>query len=143
MQNILIYYFKENIMALIKWRDSYSVGVEQFDNEHKTILRLINEMFEVVKDKHDQISVNYEVDKLINYTKKHFRNEETALEQAEFELLDEHKAIHKRLVREAIDFKEKIENNTDGINSDFYLFLRDWLLKHILEEDMKYSVCFS
>jgi len=130
-------------MALIKWRDSYSVGVEQFDNEHKTILRLINEMFEVVKDKHDQISVNYEVDKLINYTKKHFRNEETALEQAEFELLDEHKAIHKRLVREAIDFKEKIENNTDGINSDFYLFLRDWLLKHILEEDMKYSVCFS
>ena len=130
-------------MALIKWRESYSVGVDQFDEEHKTIVKLINEMFEVVKDCEVNISVSYEIDQLTEYTKKHFTNEETALEKAGFTLLEEHKAIHKKMVQEVIEFKEQIEKNTAGVNSDFYLFLRDWLLKHILEEDMKYRDCLA
>ena len=31
-------------MPVIKWRDSYSVGVEKFDDEHKVLLGLINEI---------------------------------------------------------------------------------------------------
>jgi len=130
-------------MALIKWRDSYSVGVDQFDEEHKVIVKLVNEMFEIVKESDVNITVNYEVDQLAEYTRKHFANEEAAMEKAGFALLDEHKTIHKKLMEEVTDFKEQIENNTAGINSAFYLFLRDWLLNHILEEDMKYSDCLS
>jgi hemerythrin len=130
-------------MALIKWRDSYSVGVGEFDEEHKLIVTMVNEMYEVVKDKNSNTSVSHEVDRLIKYTKDHFTNEEKAMEKAGYNFLENHRDIHKGLIEEVVDFKEKIESNKDGIHSDFYLFLRDWLLKHILEEDMKYSDCLS
>ncbi len=130
-------------MALIKWRESYSVGIDQFDEEHKFILKLINELFQIVKEKDVAISVTYEIEQLIDYTKKHFTNEERAMEEVGYELLEKHKATHEELVQKVIVFKKRIENGDESVNSEFYLFLREWLLSHILEEDMKYGAVLS
>ena len=126
-------------MVLIKWRDSYSVNIEQIDKQHERIVKLINEMFEVVRDKETNISLSYQIDKLIEYTQKHFNYEENLLEKAGYEFIDRHKKAHKGLVQEVMDLKELIEKNTDGMSSDFYSFLRSWLINHILKEDMQYK----
>lgn len=130
-------------MVLIKWRDSYSVNIEQIDKQHERIVKLINEMFEVVRDEETNISLSYQIDKLIEYTQEHFNYEENLLEKAGYEFLDRHKKVHKGLVQEVMDLKELIEKNTDGMNSDFYSFLRSWLMDHILKEDMQYKDCMS
>jgi len=130
-------------MVLIKWRDSYSVNIEQIDKQHERIVKLINEMFEVVRDKETNISLSYQIDKLIEYTQKHFNYEENLLEKAGYEFIDRHKKAHKGLVQEVMDLKELIEKNTDGMSSDFYSFLRSWLINHILKEDMQYKDCMS
>ena len=36
-------------MTVIKWRDSYNTGVEQFDLEHHKILELIEVLYEAVR----------------------------------------------------------------------------------------------
>ena len=130
-------------MALIKWRDSYSVGVEKFDQEHMVLVELINEMFIIVRDKGEVSSLTDAVEKLIDYTRVHFADEEEALEEVNYPHLEEHKEIHVNLMEQVIDFQKQIEHEGKDLRTDFYKFLREWLINHILDEDMRYGKYFT
>ena len=137
------HHLRKYLMTFIKWRNSYTVGFEQLDTQHEVLIKLINDMFEVVRDKDINISLSYKIDKLIEYTQEHFDYEEKLLEKSGFEFLELHIKAHKELVREVMDLRDLIEKNTDGISSDLYAFLRTWLTNHILKEDMQYKDCLS
>ncbi len=126
-------------MPFIKWRDSYSVGVEQFDNEHRKLVELINRMFVIVRDKDDIMAISDAVGRLIDYTQFHFKSEEAALQQAGFPNLGAHKKQHAELERQVLAFHERILSEDNAMRVEFYSFLREWLIKHILEEDKKYT----
>jgi hemerythrin len=126
-------------MPLIKWRDSFSVGVPQFDEDHQKLLEIINQMFTIVRDHKEVNHLSALVDKLIHYTIDHFAAEEKAMEQVGYPGLDEHKKIHGQLLDDAIAFKKRIDAGDEGSIVSFYHFLRDWLLTHIVEEDIKYA----
>lgn len=126
-------------MPLIKWRESYSVGVSVFDEQHKKLVTLINEMFQLVRDKDDTEKILQYLDELIDYTKEHFGDEEAAMEQSGYPLIEEHKAIHADLLKQVLDFQKRVQEKSDEVSVDLYQFLREWLLTHILEEDKKYA----
>ena len=126
-------------MPLIKWRDSYSVGVEQFDNEHLKLVELINRMFVIVRDRDDVSAVSDAVGRLIDYTQFHFKSEEAALQQAGFPNLGAHKKQHAELERQVLAFQQLILSENESVRVEFYSFLREWLIKHILEEDKQYT----
>lgn len=129
-------------MPIIKWRDSYSVGVKKFDDEHKVLINLINEMFIVVRDSQEVDHLDHAVGKLIQYTHEHFSDEEQALEEVNYPLLTDHKAIHSRLIEEVKAYEIMVDKSDEKAMLGFYHFLRDWLLTHILEEDMQYKEYF-
>lgn len=126
-------------MPLIKWRDSYSVGVKKFDEEHKVLLELINDTFIVVRDHQSVEHLLMTINSLIQYTQEHFSGEEEAMEKIQYPRLEEHKAIHGRLLQEVRSFKKYVDNNDEKAIQGLYLFLRNWLLTHIVEEDMLYK----
>ncbi|HEB50248.1 MAG TPA: bacteriohemerythrin [Desulfobulbus sp.] len=126
-------------MLLIKWRDSYSVGIDQIDQEHKKLVELINEVFIVVRDKGHAETLNSAVDTLVEYTGYHFAAEEKAMEEARYPDLDKHREEHQRLEKEVVGFQQRLAVEGDAIRTEFYHFLRDWLIHHIVECDMLYS----
>lgn len=126
-------------MPIIKWRDSYSVGVEQFDNEHRKLVELANKMFVVVRDKQGIMALSDSVARLIDYTQFHFASEEAAMEKANFPDLKAHKQLHKKLGQEVTVFRERLQTEGEAVSTEVYHFLRDWLLVHIVEEDKKYT----
>lgn len=127
-------------MPLIKWRESYSVGSDEIDNEHKKLVELVNELFFMVRDhKHINESVVC-LDKLTRYTQEHFEHEEQIMEEVDFPSIHEHKAIHASLLSKVNIFKRRIDDQEEMVTEELYLFLREWLLTHILEEDMKYKM---
>lgn len=130
-------------MPIVKWRDSYSVGVKKFDDVHKVLLELINEMFVIVRDSQDVANLDVTVNKLIQYTQEHFTDEEQALEEANYPNLTDHKAIHSKLLEDVKSYKKRVDENDENAILGFYHFLRDWLLTHILEEDMQYKEYFA
>ncbi len=130
-------------MTIIKWRDSYSVGVVRFDLEHKVLVELINHIYSIIRNGNDQTVPEYEITELIRYTQAHFKGEEETMERCGYEFLEDHRKIHAELEVKVLKFKEQLHNCSDRVVSALYLFLRDWLLKHILEEDMKYKECLS
>jgi hemerythrin-like metal-binding protein len=126
-------------MAIIKWRDSYSVGVEKFDKEHLILVELANDMYVIVRDKGDVTALIVCVEKLIEYTKHHFSSEEIAMEEAYYPGFDEHVKLHADLEKQAVAFLGRIKTEGEAIRTEFYHFLREWLLNHMVKEDKKYS----
>jgi len=126
-------------MPLIKWRDSFSVGVQKFDDEHQILIDIINEMFVIVRDQKTIDHLTVEINKLIQYTQEHFVEEEAAMEKVGYPALNEHKTIHSKLLNDVTVFKKRVENGEEEAITTFYHFLRDWLLTHIVEEDMQYK----
>ncbi len=126
-------------MVLIKWRDSYSVGVEKFDKEHRRLVELVNDMYIIVRDKGDAAALIVCVEKLIEYTKYHFSSEEIAMKEAYYPGFDEHVELHAGLEKQAVAFFRRIKTEGEAVRTEFYHFLREWLLNHIMKDDKKYS----
>ncbi len=130
-------------MATIKWRDSYSVDFEELDEQHRMLVKLINEMFIIVRNNEIELPPIHQIDELIHYTQEHLNFEEDLLEKAGYKLLAHHKEVHRTLVNRVVELKEQIKNNTEEMTSELYSFLRNWLTDHILKEDMQYRNCLS
>ena len=62
-------------MSVIKWRESYNTGVEQFDREHHKIIELIDIMYEAVRDKSGREVTEKACNDILAYTVYHFANE--------------------------------------------------------------------
>jgi len=123
----------------LKWKDEYSVGVEAMDNDHKKLINLINQL---------QTSVDYytgkefeekALDELVDYTKTHFKREETLLEENAYDDLDAHKLQHKAFIEKIELAVEQYKNNADVTIIDTLKFLREWLINHINGTDKQYS----
>ena len=122
-------------MAVIKWRDSYNTGVGKIDEEHKQLVELIETMHSVIRDGASLTKVSEVLTKLSDYTEFHFNNEEKLMEEYNFPEMETHKQEHERLKKEVEQFSTKLsEKYPDGLQ-DFYLFLREWLIQHILTID--------
>ncbi len=126
-------------MTMIKWRDSYNTGVEQFDQEHHIIVDLIDVLYRAVRNNNDN-EVEKAVNELISYTESHFEREEQMMADANFPHLEEHKKQHVLLKRKAKKFQQSMQGKISYRQVyDFYHFLREWLIGHIVGEDKKYG----
>lgn len=126
-------------MALIKWREGYNTGVAQFYNEHRKIVELINLMLEAIRDKGGKEIIEKVYNDVVAYTGYHFDNEEKAMHVAKYFDIAKQIPEHSRLKAEALRFQEIINSNFSEGTSEFYRFLRDWLINHIQECDKKYG----
>jgi hemerythrin len=128
-----------NVMSIIKWREAYNTGVDQFDEEHHKIVELINIMFETIRDKSDtQITLKV-IEELISYTEYHFTNEEDAMKASAYRHTDAHIAAHERLIKRVQQFQVNISENFPEGTSGLYRFLREWLVEHIQAVDKQYG----
>lgn len=130
-------------MALIEWKDIYSVGDSTFDADHKQLIAIINRVEETEKKGG---SVHWVLQDLEDYATYHFRREEELLEAIGYPEIVEHKREHKAFV-EWVDSVKK----TYGMDPEapFHLtetvkeYLKNWLIKHILASDMEYKPYLS
>lgn len=126
-------------MSLINWEDRYSVKVPHLDQQHRQLVDLINQLYDAMrvgKGQHEMASI---LDQLIDYTGKHFSSEEAYMRRQAYPDFLEHQASHQRLTQQVLDFQAKYRRGEIGLSVPVIHFLRDWLVNHILGEDMGYS----
>jgi hemerythrin len=126
-----------------KWSDEYSVGVEEIDAQHKTLFDLLERLREAIHAKHGSAACIEILDELVAYTKVHFTLEESLMRLAHYPDLAAHQQRHRDLVAEVEAMYEKIHNGGGAISFELLHFLRTWLTKHILNEDMRYAEHFA
>jgi hemerythrin len=118
-----------------EWNDSYTVGNEEIDKQHKYLFELGNRLPEVA----DEDGIHHLIMDLFKYTREHFATEEEMMRSIGYPNLDEHIQLHDDLISKLSTISEN-EFTTDAEIYKFKEFVYLWLSKHILEEDNKYFV---
>ena len=129
-------------MSLFEWKNDYSVGVLEIDNQHKKLIALINQLFDAMKKGQSNQVLGQIISELILYTHTHFRTEEKYFERFQYQGSEEHKARHQAFVNDVNKFKASFEAGKVALSLSLFTFLKDWLNHHILNEDKKYVDCF-
>lgn len=127
-------------MALISWSDSLSVKVKQFDDQHKKLVDMVNQLFDAMKaGKGNQVMGDI-LKSLIQYTQTHFAAEERIMKQYGYPDVEAHKKEHNALVMQVLDLQKQFQEGKAVLTQNVMTFLRDWLSKHIQGDDKKYGV---
>ncbi|MBE2886467.1 bacteriohemerythrin [Geobacter anodireducens] len=127
-------------MALISWSDSLSVKVKQFDDQHKKLVDMVNQLFDAMKAGKGNQVMGGILKSLIQYTQTHFAAEERVLKQHGYPDLEAHKKEHNALVMQVLDLQKQLQEGKSVLTQHVMTFLRDWLSKHIQGDDKKYGV---
>jgi hemerythrin len=126
----------------IKWKDEYSVGIKEIDDQHRYFISLLNNLYGAIGLSKNQIELEILFQKLSDYAESHFATEEKYFEEFGYDGAEEHKLKH----QEMRDEIARIKNHESGNDIDFYgnivYFLKDWLEDHLEKMDQKYKDCF-
>ena len=130
-------------MPCIEWSPLFSVGVDKMDAQHRELIAITNEFCEAYQANRGHQSVPSILNKLISYAQEHFRDEEELMRTFGFEGFEEHKEKHEQMVDKIFSIVHAFEKGSVTAPDDLNTFLREWLIEHILKEDMQYRDIFS
>ncbi|MGB9190055.1 MULTISPECIES: bacteriohemerythrin [unclassified Acinetobacter] len=120
----------------MEWNQTYNIGIDVIDNQHRQILDYINAL-EQVKNTGQRDKIKEVLEDLIDYTQSHFSFEENLLEQVSYQYLPSHRGIHDLFVKRLNDYRLKFEKG-ESIEKDLYRLLSKWLINHIQHDDQDY-----
>lgn len=104
------------------------------------MFKIAAEAFCVVEPKQKIKKIKAIVEKLLNYTKKHFTHEESFMESIAYPELAEHKTKHRIIILSMNKFLKNITKmNPAEIEKELANFIKIWFISHIINEDKKIS----
>jgi len=124
---------------LLEWNPELSTGYERFDDEHKQIFDIINELYSAIKGVAVNEKIIQIVDKMVQYTETHFRDEEEEFQKYNFEDIQAHLLAHRKFVQKSKEFQHNVEANPSLVAVQTLNFLRTWWRQHIIFMDRKYK----
>jgi len=127
-------------MGFSDWTPQYTVNNPVMDEHHQTIFKMVNELHEAIFAKKAKESLGVTICSLVDYTERHFAEEERIMQQHNYPDYLQHKAAHEQLCAQVQELKLKYMAGDNSISSElFYFLVSDWLVKHILNMDKKYA----
>jgi hemerythrin len=130
-------------MAFIDWVPDYSVGVGKFDDQHRKLVALINELHEGMRAKKGKEVVDKVLDGLVDYTKTHFKAEEDAFRANGYPQADVHVKQHADLLKQVGELHAKHHAGALFVTVETLEFLSSWLKNHIQKADKLYGPFLS
>jgi len=122
-------------MAL-EWREQLSVGNDLIDSDHKYLIELINQATDGLA-KRALTELTAVLDNLSKYSKVHFSREEQVAVAVGYPGASQLHESHGDLLKKLEQITAEIGQDwTQASAEHFSAFLRDWLINHVIKEDM-------
>lgn len=125
------------------WQDSYSVGVQAFDDAHHQLFVLFDEFYDALKSGRSNEKLGEILDKTLAYTKRHFESEEKWLAQKNDPQLTMHKEQHRKFQAQIEGFIRDQKAGKIALSGAVSKTLREWLSGHIMEIDQAYAARYD
>ncbi|QOX65620.1 bacteriohemerythrin [Anoxybacterium hadale] len=126
----------------IEWTSNLSVGVGSIDQQHQKLFDMANQLFEAGKNNKSKEFISPLLGFLDDYTKKHFKDEESYMLSINYPGFEGQKKMHADFIGALAKLKKEYEESGGNIivilNANQMVV--DWLLKHISVEDKKIGV---
>lgn len=138
----------ETLMASkdLMWKDSYCIGVNHIDLQHKTVFQMVKDLLETVEDEVNWIrrrnELRTEILFLKSHVEMHFRDEEAYQQTIDYPGHEDHKKLHAQFLSDFSVLEQKmIFTGYDRKEvRQFAGILVSWLVYHIAEVDQGMAV---
>lgn len=124
-------------MTQVIWQDSYSIGIDTIDTQHKQLFDIMNKIYVASEEESDLEVIMPLFDQLQDYTQYHFDEEEQFFTTLSKSNIEQHKNEHQFFINELEKIKQQ-SLRIGTISLELLYFLNDWLVNHIQVEDPKY-----
>ncbi len=121
----------------MKWDDSFSIGIEAIDSQHKKIFEHLLALENSVMKRDPWHILRFFVSQLAEYMRFHLAVEETLLEIVGYPERAAHGDSHAKLVAQIASLEEKLKANASG--ESLVGFFEDWFVSHVLSSDRDYA----
>lgn len=124
----------------IRWTEDLSVGNDVVDSDHRLLMELIDDVARAAGTG-GRLSLSREIRRFRNCMNRHFVTEEIFAHMLNFPFA-QHKMAHLNMRTELeLTELELLRGGTEAAHASvvehYAGFLRDWLVRHITEEDMQ------
>ncbi|NLK46737.1 MAG: hemerythrin family protein [Treponema sp.] len=121
----------------IEWDDSYLLDVQEIDLQHKKLILIANELYDVAvgDDSSYKVLMPKIIKKLSDYTVYHFSAEEAFMKRYGYADWNIHKIAHDNFVNEITSQIKKLITGSKDDVLNFYKYIVNWILTHIAKTD--------
>ncbi|MBM3883115.1 MAG: bacteriohemerythrin [Verrucomicrobia bacterium] len=130
-------------LARIEWKDEYSVGVAHLDEWHRRIFGTINRLIDLRQDPEDPEAIRRSLDEMVQYSKEHFRDEETLMQEWSYSGLADQQREHQTYLTRIAAFETGARREGERLCDSMLADLHHWWTHHVVEEDMRYKAFFA
>ncbi len=130
-------------MEKLIWDETFSVGVEILDEQHKKLIKMLNAMIEAPGTDVGSELVSEVLTQMQQYATKHFSQEEEYMIKYGYMYYDQHKAEHKQYMKKMAMLCIETMRQRKAVPTEMLEFLKSWWVNHILKNDMQYKALFN
>ena len=130
---------KFRLSKALEWDPSFSTGVSKYDEQHKKLFDMVNELHDAMQQKRSKEAIGRILNGLADYTVNHFADEERSFAQTRYPDESQHKQQHKKLVDQVVELLGKFNSGETLLTQEVITFLQEWLINHIKGTDKKYG----
>lgn len=121
---------------MLTWNDAtMSVGIDEVDAQHKTLLDLTNDTEAAVAAGATREQAAQSLQRLCDYVVEHFATEEALMDPDAYPEYDRHMAEHMECTNLALDFLQAVNEGKDVDLKAFLAFAQTWIKDHIQGTD--------
>lgn len=131
------------VLPLIEWNDSLSVGIPSIDAQHQRLVAILNTLKASEVSGANTERLEQLLNELAEYTVYHFDTEERLMAAHGYPDLIEHRASHQTLLAQVGQFRADFAAGNSKLTARLFLFLRTWLNGHIRGTDRAYGPFFA
>jgi hemerythrin-like metal-binding protein len=126
----------------VRWSPEYAVDVALFDEHHKRLFALVDQLFQALKAGTARNELLGILDELAEYTQYHFTAEEKAMRHFGYPGCELQERSHAELLSRVQELRRDMASGKSMVAVDVMEFLRDWLTRHIKGCDKLYAEFF-
>jgi hemerythrin-like metal-binding protein/PAS domain S-box-containing protein/putative nucleotidyltransferase with HDIG domain len=131
------------LMEPVQWTEKFSVGVRELDQQHQQLIKLLNRLIATqgTITTHSE-TISDVLLAMTRYAQVHFKTEERLMEAYGYPGLEEQKMQHRDFRKKTVGFSTATTFGINQVPEDLLTYLTNWLIHHILEDDMAYRSFF-
>jgi hemerythrin-like metal-binding protein len=129
-------------MATLAWDESFSVGINLIDAQHKKWFDIIKKLGDGIAENEqhaDPLFLEDIIFELKTYVAFHFSEEEKYFERFGYEDAESHIKMHRAYAEKVNELHAGVLRGEDGMAEKLLEFVQGWAINHIKAADKLYS----
>jgi hemerythrin len=121
------------------WNESFAVGYETIDEQHKQLFTAINDLIRISKGGNAGDDLKKSLDFLNDYTIRHFFDEEQIQIKFRYPDYENHKKLHEACKQALHEIMVEwiMKGSSDTLIEGVKVKVADWLVNHIKIQDTR------